>query len=111
LELDLMPVQDGAWLGLLTDVTSDRRAFDLLAESESRYRNAAESGSDWAWETDTEHRISWISPHYVDASPMPVGQILGKRRWEFAAEAPDSPLWRHRDDLDRRLPFRDCGSR
>ena len=108
LELDLMPVEAGAWLGLLTDATSYRRAFDLLAESEARYRNAAESGSDWAWETDTEHRISWISPHYVDASPMPVAKILGKRRWEFAAEGPDAPLWRrHRDDLDQRRPFRD----
>ncbi len=107
-ELDLMPAQDGAWLGLLADVTSERRAFDLLAASEGRYRGAAESGSDWAWETDTEHRISWISPHYVEPSPMPVSQIIGRRRWEFGAESADTPFWRrHREDLDQRRAFRD----
>ena len=108
LELDLMPLGGGAWLGLLADVTAERRAFDLLAASEARYRIAAESGSDWAWETDAEHCISWISPHDVETSPMPVSQIMGRRRWEFGVDHSDSPFWRrHREDLDNRRPFRD----
>ncbi|MGQ0677379.1 MAG: PAS domain-containing sensor histidine kinase [Rhodospirillales bacterium] len=107
-ELDQMPLGGGAWLGFLENVTAERRAGELLASSEARYRNAAESGSDWVWETDAEHRLSWVSPHYVAASPLPIDRILGKRRWEFGADGPDSPLWRrHRDDLDHRRPFRD----
>ena len=108
IEFDLMPAGDGTWLGFVEDVTAERRAFQLLAASEARYRGAAESGSDWVWETDAEHRLSWLSPHYFALEPARASRLFGKRRWETSPDPPDANCWRlHRADLDARRPFRD----
>ncbi len=112
IEVELLHMGDGAWLGLLGDVTAERRALELLAESESRYRSAAESGSDWVWETDCNHRFRWLSPRHAAMGVIPDTLAIGHTRWEFSPDPPDSPAWTaHREALDRRLPFRDFDHR
>ncbi|MCK6449479.1 MAG: ATP-binding protein [Alphaproteobacteria bacterium] len=112
IEVELLHLGEGAWLGLLADVAAERRALELLAESESRYRSAAESGSDWVWETDSDHRFRWLSPRHAAMGVIPDALALGHVRWEFSPDPPDGPAWAaHRAALDRRLPFRDFDHR
>jgi PAS domain S-box-containing protein len=76
--------------------------------SEARLRDFAESGSDWYWETDREHRFRYLSDHIRTFGQDPASR-LGLARWEFAADADrDVGKWRdHRAVLGRREPFRD----
>lgn len=81
-----------------------------LTESERRWRALAELSADWYWETDTEHRLSWMSGS-VPASQLlgwPASQLLGRRRDELEAlESPPQGWEAFHAQLDRHEPFRD----
>jgi diguanylate cyclase (GGDEF)-like protein/PAS domain S-box-containing protein len=85
----------------------DRRA-DLEAEraaAEQRLGDMLETATDWLWETDSDHRFTYVS----GAAPPSFADVifLGRRREEFAATA-DAPDWEaHHADLAARRPFRD----
>ena len=75
--------------------------------NETRFRDFAESASDWYWETDTEHRFTFISPgagRFFD-----VAARIGRSRLEVSAETPEmaTQMDRHQADLAAGLPFRD----
>ena len=48
------------------DMTERKRAEQALRDSEQRFRDYAETASDWLWETGPDHRVTRISEH-VDA--------------------------------------------
>ena len=77
-------------------------------QSEARLRDFAESGSDWYWETDGNHRFTWLSEHIRGFGQDPTSR-LGRTRWELAAEPDrDTDKWRdHIARLDAHGPFRD----
>ena len=51
----------------------------VLRESEQRYKHLFEVASDWFWETDTEGRLSYVSPNIETVLGLPVSAYLGKR--------------------------------
>ncbi|CAO3427847.1 PAS domain S-box protein [Azospirillum doebereinerae] len=78
-----------------------------LMESEQRFRDQAETASDWFWETDADLRFSRLIGPMVPQTHQ--GSVpLGMRRDEVALREPgDEPKWaEHRRQLDRREPFR-----
>jgi PAS domain S-box-containing protein len=77
-------------------------------DSEDRLRDFAEIGSDWYWESDPDHRFTYLSEHIRVFGQDPLSRI-GRTRWELRSNS-DSDLekWRaHRAVLDRHEPFRD----
>lgn len=103
---------DGALVqyGVSFDITDLKNAEHDLRVARDRLQDFAATGSDTLWETDAEHRISWISdPETVRHRHYPRSVLLGNRRWEFPGTAPvDGPAWQqHIDDLENRRPFRD----
>jgi PAS domain S-box-containing protein len=90
------------------DVTEHKRIEAALRESEQRFRDYAETASDWYWETDAEHRFSdqWTRE---SERGLTSARRLGKRRWDFAADIENEPeKWReHMATLERHVPFRD----
>jgi len=78
-----------------------------LQVAERKVRDFTELATDWFWESDQEHRISWVS----ESSDRPVELLrqhfLGHRRWEVpGAEQADPDFWKeHRQQLDRHEPF------
>ncbi len=96
------------WYGSSTDIEDRKRAEEALRESEQRFRDYAETGSDWLWETTPDHRVVVISEH-VNAVGFKPSSLAGLFRWEIAADLESEPeKWRqHRAMLDAHLPFRD----
>ena len=72
-------------------------------QSEARFRDIAEVGSDWIWETDAEHRFTLIA-----GARQPRVNLIGTTRWDQAGVDPATdPLWReHIATLDAHQPFR-----
>jgi PAS domain S-box-containing protein len=96
------------WYGSSTDIEDRKRAEEALRESEQRFRDYAETASDWFWETGPDHRVIHVSDHLSAVGLEPEG-LTGLARWDFAADVEsESKKWQlHRAILDAHLPFRD----
>ena len=95
------------WYGADIDIEDQKRAEDALRESEQRFRDYTESGSDWYWETGPDHRFITVA-----GEPTTIGRIprypIGLTRWDFALDLEEEPeKWRrYVADLDAHKPFR-----
>lgn len=98
-------------IGTILDISERKRMEVALKESEQRFRNIAQSASDWFWETDRDHRFSFLSDRVKDMLGVPAHIVLGKTRKEIVSEEQqesDPEKWqRHFDDLENHRPFRD----
>jgi diguanylate cyclase (GGDEF)-like protein/PAS domain S-box-containing protein len=84
----------------------DRRAHQALRASEERFRNLTALSADWFWETDADHRISWLTGGPAVLSFFGSGLTFGKRLWELpGVELDDGALTAHVERLERRAPF------
>jgi PAS domain S-box-containing protein len=95
-------------VSFVIDMTDRKRAEEKLRESEERFRDYAETASDWLWETGPDHRVTRISER-VDAVGIAPALTTGVARWEIASDVESEPeKWRlHREMLDTHQPFRD----
>jgi PAS domain S-box-containing protein len=96
------------WYGTDIDIEDRRRAEDALRESEQRFRDYAETASDWLWETGPDHCFTRVSEH-PDAMGLSPPRRIGMTRWDLATDLESEPeKWRlHRALLDAHQPFRD----
>jgi PAS domain S-box-containing protein len=96
------------WYGSSTDIEDRKRTEEALRESEQRFRDYAETASDWLWETGPDHRVTRASDHLNAVGIAPSG-LTGLTRWDIATDAESEPeKWQlHRAMLDAHLPFRD----
>jgi PAS domain S-box-containing protein len=89
------------------DIAARRSVEEELRQSEQRFRDYAETASDWFWETGPDHRLTYVS-EAITAFGISRTHGIGKRRWEFAADREEeAEKWRrHIESLDRREPIR-----
>jgi PAS domain S-box-containing protein len=128
IEIRGKPLPGGGFITTYTDITSrkhaERRLKDAydelehrvaerthdLRESEARFRDLAELGSDWIWQTDAELRFSYVSDRFFEVSGIPPDQVLGRRRKDMADFDNDERnqlKWhKHQADMEARRPFR-----
>ncbi len=87
-----------------------RTQFRRLQNSEARFRGFATTSSDWFWETDERHRISYMSEG-VSTTGFGVKprDLIGRTRRDIAADAGgELEKWdEHFAMLERHEPFRD----
>ena len=104
---DVIRAISGAARSLRRRSEAYQQAEAARRDGEARLRDFAETGSDWYWETDRDHRFTYQSEHIRDFGQDPASR-LGRARWELASDAGGEPdKWReHRAALDRREAFR-----
>jgi PAS domain S-box-containing protein len=84
-----------------------KRAEGALLESEQRFRDYAETASDWFWESGPEHEYTNVSGN-LDLFGIDRDALIGKP-WGFLAAnlESDAEKWRqHMATLERHEPFR-----
>jgi PAS domain S-box-containing protein len=96
------------WYGSSTDIEDRKRTEEALHESEQRFREYAETASDWFWETGPDHRVTHVSDHLNAVGIVP-SRLTGVSRWDIATDVESEPeKWQlHRAMHDARRPFRD----
>ena len=100
--------RDGAgnvqFVGAVMDVTAAKQAEEELRQSEQRFRDFAETASDWFWETGPDYRLVSVS-----RKSTVVSGNIGMTIWEAACDVGEEPeKWRlHNDALNARAAFRD----
>ncbi|WP_407121598.1 PAS domain S-box protein [Bradyrhizobium sp. STM 3561] len=102
-------------IGTHMDVTEQHAAKErlentlaALRQSEQRFRDYAETASDWLWETGPDHQVTHVSEHTSAAGILATG-LTGLFRWDIACDLEEEPeKWRqHRATLQAHQPFRD----
>jgi PAS domain S-box-containing protein len=88
------------------DVTERKRAEEALRESEAKFRDYAETASDWFWEIGPDYKFTLLTENAFGA---PAADRLGTACWDHALDLETEPeKWRlMRATLDSRKPFRD----
>jgi diguanylate cyclase (GGDEF)-like protein/PAS domain S-box-containing protein len=96
------------FVAIIQDISERKEAEEALRQSEVRFRDIAESTSDWIWETDADLRFSHYSNRLKEATGVDPEGLLGKTRQDLGKGDIDDEKWRrHLADLDARRPFRD----
>ncbi|MEQ8395849.1 ATP-binding protein [Thalassobaculum sp.] len=108
LGLALFALVAGAWSLIRQTRRRDQLAADLR-RSEARFRDLAESSSDWFWETDDQNRFIWLSASVEQASGVSPEWHYGKSRIDFSDQPQSVPgAWdNHLRCIEERRPFQD----
>ncbi len=93
-----------------TDITARVRAEQALREREERFKQFAESASDWFWETGADHCFTYLSDRFYESTGFsPEDEIWSLRDQQPIppASQPDGPWAAHLAALDAHAPFKD----
>jgi PAS domain S-box-containing protein len=88
------------------DVTERKRAEQALRESEGKFRDYAETASDWFWEIGPDYKFTLLTENAFGSHSA---DRIGTACWDHALDLETEPeKWRLvRATLDSRKPFRD----
>ncbi|QIG98115.1 PAS domain-containing protein [Bradyrhizobium sp. 6(2017)] len=94
------------WYGIGFDIEDRKRAEDALRESEAKFRDYAETASDWFWEIGPDYRFTLLTANAFRSDPA---DRIGTLCWDRALDLKTEPekwrlVWA---TLDSRKPFRD----
>ncbi|AVM72942.1 PAS-domain containing protein [Magnetospirillum gryphiswaldense] len=110
LELAVTRMNQGGlitYIGLVRDITDRKRVEDALVESEQRFRDLAESASDWFWELDADLRFTFVSGRVRQVLGVGPGYFIGRPFSDLATSCEDPRDWDVQQSLIRgRRPFR-----
>jgi PAS domain S-box-containing protein len=70
----------------LDNVTSEKESETALNASEKRFREVAESVSDWIWEIDTDAKYTYVSNNVTRELGYAPDELIGKTPYEIMPE-------------------------
>jgi PAS domain S-box-containing protein len=93
-------------VAFVLDLTERKCAEEGLRESEAKFRDYAETASDWLWETGPDYKFTLLTENAFGSEPA---SRIGTPCWEHALDLETEPekwrlVWA---TLDSRKPFRD----
>jgi PAS domain S-box-containing protein len=93
-------------IGTNVDVTDHKRAEQALRASEAKFRDYAETASDWFWEIGPDYKFTLLTENAFGSH---AGDRIGTAFWDHAVDLEAEPeKWRFVwATLDSRKPFRD----
>jgi signal transduction histidine kinase len=93
-------------VGAVSDITQVKAAEEALRENEMRFRDYAETASDWFWEIGPDYMFTRLTRNAFGSDPA---DRTGRAWWDHALDIETEPeKWRSVwDTLDARRPFRD----
>jgi PAS domain S-box-containing protein len=93
-------------MGTFVDVTDRKRGEDALRESEAKFRDYAETASDWFWETDPDCKFTLLTENAFGSNSA---NRIGTGCWDHALDLDTEPeKWQFiRATLDAHNLFRD----
>jgi PAS domain S-box-containing protein len=96
----------GEGVAFVLDLTKRKCAEQALRESEAKFRDYAETASDWFWETGPDYKFTLLTENAFGSRPA---DRIGTACWDHALDLETEPeKWRlARATLDSRKPFRD----
>jgi PAS domain S-box-containing protein len=110
-ETRVVPIRDDSghlesWFNLLTDIEDRNRAEEALRESEAKFRDYAETASDWLWEIGPDYNFTLLSENAFGSG---AADRIGTICWDHALDLETEPeKWRLvRATLNSRKPFRE----
>jgi PAS domain S-box-containing protein len=94
------------WVGVNLDVEELKRTEQALRESEAKFRDYAETASDWFWEIGPDYKFTLLTENAFGSDSA---DRIGTACWEHALDLETEPeKWRLvRATLDSRQPIRD----
>ena len=93
-------------VGAVSDISKVKVAEAALRESEGKFRDYAETASDWFWEIGPDYKFTLLTENAFGSDPA---ARIGTACWDHALDLETEPeKWRLvRATLDARKPFRD----
>ncbi len=95
---------------LVVALSSDRaRALHDSERALNRFRSLTTLSADWYWESDAQHRFTFLSERYEEKSGLRLADTLGKTRHEIPVNCFESEASKHdhSQTLTARRPFHD----
>jgi PAS domain S-box-containing protein len=94
------------WVGVNLDIEELKCAEQALRESERKFRDYAETASDWFWEIGPDYKFTMLTENAFGSHSA---DRIGTACWDHALDLETEPeKWRLvRDTLDARKLFRD----
>jgi PAS domain S-box-containing protein len=94
------------WVGVNLDIEELKCVEQALRESEERFRDYAETASDWFWEIGPDYKFTLLTENAFGSDPA---DRIGTSCWNHALDLETEPeKWRViRAALEARRPFRD----
>lgn len=65
----------------------------------------SEPSSEWFWETDPDHRFTYVSNEGTATTGLTLSDLAGRQRMDIAVDPQDGKWTRHLADLDAHRPF------
>jgi PAS domain S-box-containing protein len=94
------------WVGATLDIEELKRADEGLRGSEAKFRDYAETASDWFWEIGPDYKFTLLTENAFGSDSA---DRIGTACWDHALDLETEPeKWRLiQATLDSRQPFRD----
>src|SRR5262245_37336800 len=78
---------------LLSNEQRQHFAIEALRRSEARFRDVAESASDWVWESEEAARLSYVAPRFQKLHGLHPSGVLGRKLTQLGGGAAFSGAW------------------
>jgi PAS domain S-box-containing protein len=91
-----------------TDITVVEDHAEQLQSLQQRLMDYVNVASDWFWESDADHRMTFLSDRFIATTGLDPDALIGEEIRNIARRSEDTQSWSaHLDDLNAHQPFRD----